>query len=268
MYVARYSEAKKLLMANPPSFPADFTPHTEVARAIVANVLAEPRTWLETSECRDVLATYDIATGPVPSTIPRKAGSKVPGALFAGLADNPIFGPVVVFGLGGSAVDFADDYGLDLAPLDLNLAEALIERTRISRLFRDADENEQSRRIRHAIALVLVKLAQLAVEIPEIREIDLNPFYVDEGGNVTVTDMRIAAAPPNIVPGRLATSRLAIRPYPKEWERSLELKDGRRFFVHPVRPDDEDSLKAFFETVSAEDLRLRFFAPVRDFSSA
>ena len=264
MYVARYTEAKKLLMANPPSLPADFTPQTEVARAIVANVLAEPRTWLETSECRDVLAAYDIATGPAPA-IPRKAGSKIPGELFAGLADDPTFGPVIVFGPGGSAVDYANDYGLDLAPLDLNLAEALIARTRISRLFRDADENEQSRRIRHGIALVLVKLAQLAVDIPEIREIDLNPFYVDADGNVTVTDMRIAAAPPNIVPGRLATSRLAIRPYPKEWERTVELKDGRRFFVRPVRPDDEDSFKAFFQTVSAEDLRLRFFAPVRDF---
>ncbi|MEI2386318.1 GNAT family N-acetyltransferase [Breoghania sp. JC706] len=267
MYVARYTEAKKLLMANPPSLPADFTPQTEVARAIVANVLAEPRTWLETSECRDVLAAYDIATGPAPA-IPRKAGSKIPGELFAGLADDPTFGPVIVFGPGGSAVDYANDYGLDLAPLDLNLAEALIARTRISRLFRDADENEQSRRIRHGIALVLVKLAQLAVDIPEIREIDLNPFYVDADGNVTVTDMRIAAAPPNIVPGRLATSRLAIRPYPKEWERTVELKDGRRFFVRPVRPDDEDSFKAFFQTVSAEDLRLRFFAPVRDFSHA
>ena len=267
MYVARYSEGKKLLMANPPSLPGDFTPQMEVARAIVTNALAEPRDWLDHSECRDVLAAYGLNYGPAPS-IPRKAGSKVPGELFAGLADNPTFGPVIVFGQGGSAVDYAGDYGLDLAPLDLNLAEALIARTRISRLFHDADENELSRHIRHAIAMVLVKLAQLAVDIPEIREIDLNPFYVDEDGIVTITDMRIAIAPPNIVPGRMATSRLAIRPYPKEWERTLQIKDGRRFFVRPVRPDDEDSFKAFFEAVSAEDLRLRFFAPVRDFSHA
>jgi acetyltransferase len=60
--------------------------------------------------------------------------------------------------------------------------------------------------------------------------------------------------------------RFAVRPYPKEWERHIELRTGRRAFVRPVRPEDEEEFRRFFEKITPEDLRLRFFAPVRDFS--
>jgi acetyltransferase len=59
-----------------------------------------------------------------------------------------------------------------------------------------------------------------------------------------------------------------VRPYPKEWERTLELRNGRRAFVRPVRPEDESAFLRFFQQVTHEDLRLRFFAPVRDFNHA
>ena len=62
--------------------------------------------------------------------------------------------------------------------------------------------------------------------------------------------------------------RFAVRPYPSEWERGLTLRDGRKVFIRPVRPEDEPLFEAFFRRVTDEDLRLRFFAPVRDFSHA
>jgi acetyltransferase len=183
--------------------------------------------------------------------------------LIAGLADDQTFGPVVVFGSGGTAVEVIGDKALALPPLDMKLAHDLIARTRISRLLKayrnvpaaNADE----------VASVLVKLAQLAADLPEIREVDLNPLLADETGVIAV-DARVAIAPaerPRRAPS--GHPRFAIRPYPKEWERNVTLRDGASAFVRPVRPEDEKLYPAFLKRVSKGDLRLRFFAPVKNF---
>jgi acetyltransferase len=186
--------------------------------------------------------------------------------LIAGIADDPTFGPVVVFGRGGTAVEVINDKALALPPLDLKLARELISRTRVSRILKayrgvpPADEN--------AVALLLVKLAQLAADLPEIRELDLNPLLADQNGLIAV-DARVSVAPVQPASrGPRDHPRFAIRPYPKEWERHIALKDGTRVFVRPLRPDDEPLYGPFFERVTDQDLRLRFFAPVKDFGHA
>jgi acetyltransferase len=186
--------------------------------------------------------------------------------LIAGLADDPTFGPVVVFGSGGTAVEVINDKALALPPLDLALARDLMARTRVSRIlkaYRDVPAVDES-----AIALLLVKLAQLAADIPEIREVDLNPLLADESGLIAV-DTRIAVAPLGKVrPGPSGHPRFAIRPYPKAWEREVALRDGTALLVRPVRPEDEPLYGPFFAKVTAEDLRLRFFAPIKAFTHA
>jgi len=183
--------------------------------------------------------------------------------LIAGLADDPTFGPVVVFGWGGTAVASIDDKSLALPPLDLKLAHDLISRTRVARLLR-AYRNVPAAR-EEEVALVLVKLAQLAADVPEIRELDINPLLADHAG-VSAVDARVLIAPlTRERPGR-GHPRFAVRPYPKEWERTIRFGDGRETFVRPVRPDDEAPMRAFFTKVTMEDVRLRFFAPVREFS--
>ena len=182
--------------------------------------------------------------------------------LIAGLAEDPTFGPVVLFGRGGKAVEVINDRALALPPLDLGLALDLIERTRVVRILRNyrdvpaADLDE--------VALTLVKLAQMSADLPEIRELDINPLLADADG-VVAMDARVAVAP---VVGRrsLVNPRFAVAPYPKHWERWLTGRDGRRVFVRPVRPEDEEMYRTFFEQVSQADLRLRFFAPVKEFS--
>lgn len=181
--------------------------------------------------------------------------------LIAGIADDPTFGPVVVFGHGGTAVEVIDDKALALPPLDLKLAHDLIERTRVSRLLR-AYRDVPNARV-DDIALVLVKLAQLAADVPEVRELDINPLLADESG-VLALDARVAVAA--VVakfkgPGHPC---FAVRPYPSEWERRLVLDQDWRILVRPVRPEDEGLVHAFFQKVSQQDLRLRFFAPIKD----
>jgi acetyltransferase len=181
--------------------------------------------------------------------------------LIMGIADDPSFGPVVLFGRGGTAVEVINDKALALPPLDLKLAHDLIARTRVSRrlkAYRDVPAADEG-----AIALTLVKLAQMAADLPEIRELDINPLLADETGVIAV-DARVAVAPET----RKGSGhpRFAVRPYPKEWERTIRLRNGKDAFVRPVRPEDEDEFRSFFEKITPEDLRLRFFAPVRDFS--
>ncbi|MCP1539281.1 bifunctional acetate--CoA ligase family protein/GNAT family N-acetyltransferase [Methylorubrum extorquens] len=187
--------------------------------------------------------------------------------LIAGLAEDPVFGPVVVFGRGGTAVEVIDDRALALPPLDLALASELIGRTRVARrleAYRDVPAADLP-----AIALLLVKLAQLAADLPAVRELDINPLLADADGAVAL-DARVRIAPEPSPPERRRGNwhpRFAIRPYPSDWERRLEVGE-RCVHVRPVRPDDEDMFRAFFAQVDPEDVRLRFFAPVRDFSHA
>jgi acetyltransferase len=183
--------------------------------------------------------------------------------LIAGIADDPTFGPVIVFGRGGTAVEVIGDKALALPPLDLELARELIGRTRVSRVlkaYRDVPAADVD-----AVALLLVKLAQLAADLPELRELDLNPVLADQNGLIAV-DARIAVAPVEAARrGPSGHPRFAIRPYPKEWERHAELRDGTKILVRPLRPEDEPLYGPFLAAVTQQDLRLRFFAPVKEF---
>jgi|RhiMethySRZTD1v2_1073278.scaffolds.fasta_scaffold01922_9 acetyltransferase len=186
--------------------------------------------------------------------------------LIVGIADDLTFGPVVVFGQGGTAVEIVKDKALALPPLDLKLARDLIARTEVSRVlkaYRNVPAADE-----HALALTLVKIAQLAADVPEIRELDLNPVLADEHGVIAV-DARVAINALEPRPrGLRGHPRFAIRPYPKEWERHIALSGGTHVLVRPVRPEDEDRFREFATHVSPEDVRLRFFAPIREITHA
>jgi acetyltransferase len=228
----------------------DLTSEDAVRRA-TADVLARARH----------LRPAARVTGVTVQAMVRRAKAR---ELIAGLADDPTFGPVVVFGRGGTAVEVIDDKALALPPLDLKLAKDLIARTRVSRIlkgYRDVPAADQG-----AVALALVKIAQLAADLPEIRELDINPLLADASGVIAV-DTRVAIAPSAPGKGR-GHPRFAIRPYPKEWEREVTLASGRPLFIRPVRPEDEELMRTFLDQVTPEDLRLRFFAPIRAFTHA
>ncbi len=183
--------------------------------------------------------------------------------LIAGLAEDPTFGPVVVFGRGGKAVEVINDRAIALPPLDLALAYDLIERTRVVRILRKY-RDEPAADI-DAVALTLAKIAQMAADIPQVLELDLNPLLADENG-VMAIDARIAVAPAAAATTTGANPRFAVAPYPTAWERHFDLRDGAKIFVRPVRPDDEKLYQEFFARVTQDDLRKRFFAPVKEFS--
>jgi len=186
-----------------------------------------------------------------------------PGAreLILGIADDPTFGPVMAFGRGGTAVEIIKDKSLALPPLDMNLARELVGRTQVSRLlpgYRDVPAVPPD-----VVPLNLLKLSQMAADCPEIHELDVNPLLADDRG-VLALDARIAIRKPaRLFAGQ---TRFAVRPYPRQWEGQLVLRNGWPIAVRPMRPDDEPAVIKFLGRVWAEDLRLRFFHAVKEFS--
>jgi acetyltransferase len=176
--------------------------------------------------------------------------------LILGMSEDPQFGPVILFGQGGVAVEVVRDKAVALPPLNLALARALMARTRVFRLlqgYRDRPPADLD-----AVALTLVKLSQLVADLPDIAELDINPPIADPSG-VIALDARIG-----LRSGSGPQPRLAIRPYPKELERRLPSRKGGRILVRPVRPEDEPALVEAFRKLDPADVRLRFFAPIKE----
>jgi acetyltransferase len=171
--------------------------------------------------------------------------------VIAGATTDPDFGPVILFGSGGTAVEVVGDRAVALPPLNEPLARELVSRTRIARLL---EGYRNTPRVDHeALYLTLIKISQLMVDIPEIVELDINPLLVDDQG-VLALDARIKVARSSA----RGTDRLAIRPYPRELEEWV-VWNGRRVALRPIRPDDEAQHRRFLESLDPEDIRMRFF---------
>lgn len=178
--------------------------------------------------------------------------------LIAGIGDDPTFGPVILFGAGGIAVETVRDTALALPPLDRAGARDLIGQTRIARLM--AGYRSVPPVAAGAVEDLLIRLSRLAADLPEVRELDLNPLLADSSGLIAL-DARIAVAP---VRARAAGAhpRFAIRPYPSELEGLETTRTGRILRIRPVRAEDDALYAAFFPHVEQQDLRQRFFAAV------
>jgi len=183
-----------------------------------------------------------------------------PGAheLIVGIGADAVFGPVMLFGHGGTAVEIIGDRVIALPPLNLVLAREMIARTRVSRLLDGYRDRPAANR--EAIAAALVKLSQLLVDLPEVTELDVNPLLAD-AHDVLALDARIVVS-------RERRRRLAIRPYPSQLEQVITTRSGRSFLVRPIRPEDEPGLREMLARCSMEDVRLRFFAPIKQMSHA
>jgi acetyltransferase len=182
--------------------------------------------------------------------------ASMPGAheLIAGLVDDETFGPVVLFGQGGTAVEVVDDKAVALPPLNRLLVDDLMSRTRIIKLL--MGYRDRPRADLDAIARVLMRLGELAADIPEIVELDINPLRASAEG-VLALDARVRLAAP------ARPDRLAIRPYPRDLETTIKDDLGAPYRVRPVRPEDAGALGRLVEACGPEDLRLRFLGALK-----
>jgi acetyltransferase len=176
--------------------------------------------------------------------------------LFIGANKDPIFGSVIVFGMGGVAVEVFKDMNLELPPLNMALAKRIIKGTKIHSLlqgYRNMPEID----IR-TIQFMLYKFAYLVIDCPQIKEIDINPFVVDEDGGIVLDAYVILDRNYRENPAR-PYDHLVISPYPKQLETLFYLKDGRKALLRPIRPEDEPLEADMFMILSQQTQYFRFF---------
>jgi len=171
-----------------------------------------------------------------------------------GISTDRVFGPVILFGKGGVEVEVAKDSSLALPPLNLPLAQDLVQRTRVWKLLQGY-RNRPPAAV-DELFLALVKLSQIAMELPEVRELDVNPLYINDKG-ILALDARVR------VQDAARAIPVAIEPYPKHLEKRITLDNGLSLLVRPIRPEDEPAMLELIAKSSLDDLRRRFFAPIK-----
>ncbi len=174
-----------------------------------------------------------------------------------GMVVDERFGPVIAFGRGGAIVEVLREQVVTLPPLNINLALRLIGESTVGNLLQGYGRHPAANL--EEVALAFVKIAQLATDLGEIVEVNLNPLLADHEG-VLVLAARIRVAAATIAADR----RLAIRPYPKELEKIVRSRQGDVLLLRPIRPEDEPALQAFVTRLTPEDIRLRFFSHLRE----
>jgi acetyltransferase len=180
--------------------------------------------------------------------------------LIVGLARDATFGPVISFGMGGIAVEVLRDSAVALPPLNRFLALDLVSRTRVAKMldnFRGLPAVDLE-----ALIGVLLKISDLACEIPCVQELDINPLLADEGG-VIALDARVLLGDGPLAPDA-TYSHLAIHPYPKHLARATRLKGGETVLLRPIRAEDLEAERRFIARLSPKTMYLRFHAPLRE----
>jgi len=223
-----------------------------VALDLDSEALVQKTAWAMQERIREIQPEARISGFTVQPMIHRPNAHE----LIVGLSNDVQFGPVILFGRGGTAVEIIQDKAIAMPPLNMHLAREVMSRTHIYRLL----EGYRGRPAADldSIALTLVKVSQLISDIGDIVDLDINPLLADEQG-VVALDARIKVVKSHLP----ASQRLAIRPYPKELEETHKLSDGPTLLLRPIRPEDEPALQALFSLLSMEEIRLRFLHPMK-----
>jgi len=249
--VVAYHRNQSLLIEVPAQAPAASLPERQAARSVVEAARASGLAALGAADVRAVLAAYGIsleARGANAGMAPANCDSQ---QLRIAMHVDPVFGPVISIGLGGSAGRVVDDRAVGLPPLNMVLAREMLERTRVSRAVAPHSD---------AICRLLIQAAELVADIGEIASLEINPLIAGEDGLVARA-ARIALGP------KRAESAMAIRPYPQELEEEIAWQ-GAPLLLRPIRPEDAPAHVRFFAGLNPDDVRRRFFSAMKELPPA
>lgn len=179
--------------------------------------------------------------------------------LMIGVTSDPVFGPVITFGAGGTAVEIMGDRAVALPPLNNFLVKDLIKNTRIAKMlgqFRNMPPADMN-----ALEDVLLRVSEMVCELPLLKEMDINPLILDEHGALAA-DARV------VVEFRQPTadrySHMAIYPYPTQLVSQWQLADGTDITIRPIRPEDAELVQAFVNGLSDESKYFRFMNSMQE----
>ena len=178
--------------------------------------------------------------------------------LMIGVVRDPVFGPAISFGLGGTMVEILKDNAVALPPLNAYMVEQMIAKTKAARYLQTFRQLPPANK--KALIDVLLNISTMVSELPEILELDINPLIVDEHG-VMAVDARIKAQLSNQL---TPYSHMAIHPYPYELTRQFQLSNGANITIRPIRPEDAVLEKDFHNRLSEHTKYFRFMQALQE----
>ena len=176
-----------------------------------------------------------------------------------GMIRDPVFGPAITFGAGGTAVEIIGDRAVGLPPLNAYLISDMIRRTRISRMlgaFRNLSAVDMP-----ALESVILRVSEMACELPWMDELDINPLVIDETGAVALDARVVIRKSPLTQP---KYGHLAIPPYPAHLATRCTLSNGVELTLRPIRPEDAAIEQAFVRQLSPQSRYFRFMGSLRE----
>ncbi|MFP4207723.1 MAG: GNAT family N-acetyltransferase [Wenzhouxiangella sp.] len=196
-------------------------------------------------------------------TIEKMHDSPYGRELLVGVLRDPIFGPVISFGSGGTRVEILNDRSVALPPLNRVIIGGMIDRTRVARLLQEF-RNMPAIDLK-ALEKVLLRVSEMVCELPEIREMDINPLIADERGLMAV-DARISVGHPDTAIGRY--EHMAIHPYPAHLVHRVQMPEGVNLTIRPIRPEDAEIEREFVRNLSPQSRYFRFMQAVSELTQA
>jgi acetyltransferase len=187
----------------------------------------------------------------------RKRGYEV----IIGSKTDPLFGPVILFGMGGVGVELFKDFSLGLPPLNQTLVRRIMEETKVYQLLKGY-RNVPPANLK-LLEEIMVLFSQLLMDFPQLKEVDINPLFIDEE-EAYAFDARIVVDKDKVFEKLDPHEHLVITPYPKKYETVWRLRDGREVLLRPIKPEDEPLWLEMFQSFSEESIRFRFFQILKD----
>jgi acetyltransferase len=178
-----------------------------------------------------------------------------------GAKTDPLFGPVILFGMGGVGVELFKDFSLGLPPLNQTLVRRIMEETKVYQLLKGY-RNVPAANIK-LLEEIMVLFSQMIVDFPQLKEVDINPLFISES-EAFVFDARIVVDKDKVFKKLEPHQHLVIAPYPKKYETVWKLRDGRDVLLRPIKPEDEPLWLEMFQSFSEESIRYRFFQIIKD----
>lgn len=172
---------------------------------------------------------------------------------------DEVFGPLIMLGEGGVEWRPEEQAAVALPPLNMNLARYLV----IQAIKKGNVRGRSALRPLDipALSQLLVQVSNLIVDCPEIDRLDIHPLLAS-ASEFTALDVTLQIKPFTGDPD----GRLAVRPYPHQFEEWVEMKNGERCLFRPILPEDEPLLQRFIAQVTKEDLYYRYFSEINEFT--
>ena len=187
----------------------------------------------------------------------RKRGYEV----ILGAKTDPLFGPVILFGMGGIGVELFKDFAIGLPPLNQTLVRRIMEETKVYQLLKGY-RNVPPANVK-LLEEIMVRFSQMLVDFPQLKEVDVNPLFINEKEAFAI-DARIVIDKERAFQKIEPHQHLVISPYPKKYETLWRLRDGRTVLLRPIKPEDEPLWLEMFQNFSEESIRYRFFQIIKD----